>query len=313
MILTVTLNPAVDKTYTLSNLVPGNVNRVETMVNLPGGKGINVARIAQQLGAEVTATGFLGGYSGRFIQDELEGSLNCSFVPIEGESRSSINILGKDGYVTEVLEPGPVISDREWQTFLKHYSELASEADIIVLSGSLAGGIPQDAYRVLIEMAKKQEKKVLLDTSMEALREGIAGLPYLIKPNRKELEYLMGRRLDSGEKLLEAGHYLQEKGIANVMISMGDKGFYFLGSGQAFLVRPPKIKAMNTVGCGDSLVAVVAMGIERREGLEAILRRASAVSAANAVTVESGIIPVEFIKGLEQEVKIIRLEGPPQT
>lgn len=138
MILTVTLNPAVDKTYTAGELITGNVNRMRTAMSFAGGKGINVARVLRQYGQRVCATGFLGGYAGDFIEDTLlDKQVECQFIRVAEETRSSINILADNGYVTEILEPGPLVEEEQIGQFLELYEELIAECEIVVLSGIL--------------------------------------------------------------------------------------------------------------------------------------------------------------------------------
>lgn len=302
-IVTVTLNPAVDKTYFLPNLVLGQVNRIAEVKNIPGGKGINVAKMISQLGGEAVATGFLGGYTGSFVKDALKEKVECRFIEVIGETRSNINIVSEDGYVTEVLEPGPVIGKEELTAFFSQYSKLLEEGEVIVLSGSAAKGIPDTIYYDLIKTAKREGKKVLLDTSGELLKEGIKAAPFFLKPNIKELEFAVGYKLDNMEKVAQAADMLRRKGILNVCVSMGEKGVFFTGEAGRYLVQPPKIKAVNTVGCGDSLAAVIAMGVAKQEEMLPLLKRAVAISAVNALTLESGSISLEWVAQMENNVK----------
>ena len=190
MILTVTLNPAVDKTYTAGELITGNVNRMRTAMSFPGGKGINVARVLRQYGQRVCATGFLGGYAGDFIEDSLlDKQVECQFIRVEGETRSNMNILADNGYVTEILEPGPLVEEEQLEQFLALYETLIEECEIVVISGSIGRGIPEDIYKTLIGKARFKGLRTMLDASGESLRAGMEAKPYFVKPNQKELEY----------------------------------------------------------------------------------------------------------------------------
>jgi len=174
MILTVTLNPAVDKTYRTGELFPGRVNRMRSVDNIPGGKGINVSKILRQYDYEVTATGFLGGYQGRWMEDQLDRlKIRSAFVQVDGETRTSMNIVADNGYVTEILEPGPHISDTQLKEFMQKFASLAEESGLVILSGSAAPGIPTDIYARLIRSASSMGKQVILDTSGELLKEGV--------------------------------------------------------------------------------------------------------------------------------------------
>ena len=307
MITTVTLNPAVDKTYTAEELIPGQVNRMETVVKLAGGKGINVAKALRCYEQPVRAMGFLGGYSGRLIEDYAEKiKVCCAFTHISGETRSSMNILDQNGYVTEILEPGPHISKKELQSFLGEYENVLDDSELIILSGSVPGGVPEDIYGTLIEIAKKKQKRVVLDSSGIYMREGVRKLPFMIKPNWKELEALMGRKVKDREDAIGAALHLHSQGIEHVFVSMGEKGLIYVCRNEVYYARPPFVWTVNTVGCGDSVVAAFAMSIMAGDGPEDTIRKATAVSAANATTPESGIVPVNTAEKLLSEIEVIR-------
>lgn len=303
MILTVTLNPAIDKTYRTQELIPGHVNRMKSMENIPGGKGINVSKILCEYACPVTATGFLGGYTGRWIEERIEEmGIACDFVKINGDTRCSMNIVANNGFVTEILEPGPEVNGEERLLFYAKYKELLAKCELVVLSGSAAPGLPEDIYAELISLAKEYDKKVILDASQELLVKGVAAGPYLVKPNRRELEYLAGHRCSGQAEILEAAQKLLAQGVSYVAVSVGEKGMYLISGQRRLFVRAPRVKAVNTVGCGDSACASFAMSILKGETMEEMLCRAVAVSAANATTMESGSIPQELAEEFMQSV-----------
>lgn len=309
MIVTVTLNPAVDKTYTTGSLMLGQVNRMRTVMNIAGGKGVNVAKILRQYGYPVMVSGFLGGFSGDFIQESMKRvHADCRFTRIQGETRSSINIIAEDGYVTEILEPGPLITGIELEAFLESYERNLGECDWIVMSGSVPKGVPADVYRHMIELASARNKRVILDTSGEALRHGIEAAPYMVKPNQKELEYLVGHKLRDMGELAEAAKLLLEKGVQHVLVSMGKRGMLSVTEKEVLFARCPNVKAVNTVGCGDSVVASYAMSYERGEEPVTALKLAAAISAANAATLESGDISQELAEDLLEKIQIEKKE-----
>ncbi|MGN0331208.1 MAG: 1-phosphofructokinase [Kineothrix sp.] len=309
MILTVTLNPAVDKTYTTGMLVLGQVNRMRTVHNIPGGKGINVTKILRQYGYGVMTCGFLGGYTGEFIESCMkEIHAHCRFTRVAGETRTSINVIAEDGYVTEILEPGPVISGQELEQFVRDYKGAAEDCDLVILSGSVARGIPADIYGELIRIAKKAGKRCILDTSGEALVHGVEAAPFMIKPNQKELEYLTGHRLKDIGEIAEAGRGLIQKGIGQVVVSMGKKGLLTITEKEVMWARVPAIKTVNTVGCGDGVVASYAMSLLKEEDKVTALKRAAAISAANAATLESGDIALELAEELLGRIQVEKKE-----
>jgi tagatose 6-phosphate kinase len=304
-ILTVTLNPAVDKTYTVKTLAAGQVNRIDTVTNIAGGKGVNVTKILRQYGYEVAATGFLGGYSGRFIAEDLEKKgAECCFVPIGEETRSNMNIIADDGFVTEILEPGPTVQPAELDCFMSRYRELLHECILVVLSGSAAKGIQPDIYGRLIEIAATVQVPVFLDSSGESLRLGIQAKPMLVKPNWKELEYVMGCSLKDRNAVIEAAKRLHDEGIPRVVVSMGSDGLLSVADSGIYFAKAEGIEAVNTVGCGDSVVAAYAMATVDGASEKEAICRACAISAANAETLESASIPMETAETLLHKIHI---------
>ena len=305
MITTVTLNPAVDKTYRTEILIRGQVNRMHTTTELAGGKGINVTKVLREYHFPVTALGFLGGYTGQFIEQYAESiGTVCRFTHTQQSTRCSINVLSEDGYVTELLEPGPVISEEELASFRQQYIQTADESELLILSGSVPRGVAEGIYAELIEIAKKAGKKVILDTSGGFLRAGAKAAPFMIKPNLKELEILVGRKISGRQEAMEAALFLRKQGIGRIMVSMGAKGLLYVSEDKVFFAKSPKIKAVNTVGCGDSVVASFAMSLLENDDDEMTLRKAVAISAANATTLESAVIPMEMVQELMDEVVV---------
>lgn len=308
-IMTVTLNPAVDKTYTTQGVIVGNVNRMRTVMRIAGGKGVNVTKVLRQYGYEVTATGFLGGYSGRFIEEELEkrGAEN-RFIHVAGETRSNMNILADDGYVTEILEPGPVISDGENKAFLQQYDALLGECGLVILSGSATQGVDADIYETMIMRAKALSIPVYLDSSGENLRFGLRAKPQMIKPNWRELEYIMGHRIRNRTEIIESAEILRNEGIPRVVVSMGSKGLISVSESSVFYAAAKEIVPVNTVGCGDSVVASYAMSHMLGETEEEAVIRACAIAAANATTVESADIPLETAEELMNKIIVEKID-----
>lgn len=299
MILTVTLNPAVDKTCRINKFIPGQVNRLEGINSIAGGKGVNVAKVLRQFGYPVKALGFAGGYTGSMIEAVLKGmGAECCFTHIVQDTRVNTNILADDGQVTELLEPGPVISESELQQFMEEYGRQLREGDLVVLSGSIPMGVPTDIYATLTFMAKEKNCKVFLDTSSEALEKGVAALPDLIKPNKKELEYLVGRRLDEKEEVIREAGKLVKTGIQKVIISLGEEGLLYVDEQSVWQQDTYKVKTVNTVACGDTVVASYCMSeLEKTDPAQAI-KKAAAMAAANASTAVSAEIPIQLYQKL---------------
>lgn len=297
MILTVTLNPAVDKTCHINELLLGQVNRLQSVNSIAGGKGVNVTKILRQFECPVTAMGFLGGYTGQLIQERLtEMGAECHFTHISANTRVSTNVLANNGYVTEILEPGPVISEEEMRRFLSEYKRQLQRSKVVVLSGSIPQGVPDNIYETLTLLAKESGSKVFLDTSGEALKSGVKASPYLLKPNKKELEYLVGRKLSTVEEIKKEMKKLLAGGIKKVIVSMGNKGFLYGDAEGIVEQKPYKVKVVNTVACGDALVASFCMS--ESDGVDRIMavKRAAALASANASTSISAQIPMEVYR-----------------
>ena len=259
MLTTVTLNAAVDVTYTAENFTLDKVNRALAKRELPGGKGINVARIAHTLGTAVQATGFAAGQNGKFIQDKLtdEGIANA-FLEVAGESRRCLAIIDPAANTqTELLETGPTVSAAAFAAFREHLRAITAESQVVVFSGSLPGGLPSDAYARLLE--ELPNKKLILDTSGEALKAGIKARPFMVKPNEDELAAFFGRPVRELPEVLAAGEQLLSFGIELVVISLGSRGAVAVSAKERYLAEPPKLEPVSTVGCGDSLVAGMAV------------------------------------------------------
>lgn len=309
MITTVTLNVAIDKAYVIDELKHGEVMRVTKCTNTPGGKGLNVAKVAKLCGEEVLATGFVGGHAGAYVEDMLnEIQTPNEFVHTANETRSCINVLASDGTSTEFLEPGAFVTEEEVERFLNKFEDIVRKSDVITISGSVPKGVPTNIYQKMIEKAKEFETPVLLDTSGALLEQGILANPTMIKPNSDEIEALLGVSINDQKELIESGKKLQRGGIPYVAISLGAKGALLITSEHVYHGQPPKIKTVNTVGCGDSMVAAFAVGIKRGMTEEEMLKYAVSVSSANALTMATGHFLEEDRKRLYEDAVVTILE-----
>ncbi|HIY00364.1 MAG TPA: 1-phosphofructokinase [Candidatus Blautia faecipullorum] len=310
MILTVTLNAAIDKRYVVENMKMGEVNRVKECTYVPGGKGLNVSKPASIYGAEVVATGFVGGHAGNYIEDALTPfGIKSAFYHVEGESRSCINIWDETNHVqTEFLEPGFTLTEEDFLGFEERFKALVKDADVVAMSGSVPKGLDGTAYQRLVSIAKDAGKSVILDTSGKLLEMGIEAKPTLIKPNIDEIRMLTGKSCNDIQEIIEAAKAIHEKGVEIVAVSLGADGSLAVGDEGVFRAVVPRINAVNTVGCGDSMIAGFALGISEGLPLEETLRRASAISAAAAMREETGFFVMEDMEKLLPQIEISRIE-----
>lgn len=272
VILTVTLNPAVDVTYQVDRLVPRSAARVASARQRAGGKGVNVARVAAACGADVCATGLAGGARGELIVAWLtRQGMRADFEPIAGESRQTLTIVetgrgsagrgGAAGHPTELREIGPVVTPGEWSRFRKRFGVLVAEAGVVVLSGSLPPGVPEDAYATLTEPARAAGTPVIVDTGGAALRLASAAGPDIVKPNEGELLAAAG---PGGEgtnrtgRLLTAAAALRELGAASVVVSLARSGSLAVTPAGRWRVSHERVHG-NPVGAGDAFVAGLAV------------------------------------------------------
>ncbi|AJE50224.1 MULTISPECIES: 1-phosphofructokinase [Paenibacillus] len=253
MIYTVTLNPSIDYIVEVDDLKLGDLNRMKRDLKLPGGKGINVSRILNQLGADSTAIGFLGGFTGRFIDDTLrEESIKTDFVMIEDDTR--INIKLKHGDETEINGLGPVIREQEADALVQKLAGLQKN-DIVVLSGSIPPSLGGDFYERLIRVCQDTGAEFVIDTTGEALMKALVHKPLLIKPNHHELAELFGVTIHSEEEIVTYGRKLLEAGAKNVLISMAGEGALFITADEVYHANVPAGTVKNSVGAGDSMIA----------------------------------------------------------
>ncbi|WP_379161753.1 1-phosphofructokinase [Paenibacillus sp. sgz5001063] len=253
MIYTVTLNPSIDYIVEVKDLKLGSLNRMTRDLKLPGGKGINVSRVLNTLEVPNTATGFLGGFTGRYIEQWLgEEDISSDFVTVNDDTR--INIKLKAGEETEINGTGPAIRDNEAEALLVKLEALQA-GDILVLSGSVPPSLGGAFYSRLIAICKRKKAEFVIDTTGQALKDALALEPLLVKPNHHELAELFGVRIHTREEIITYGRRLMESGARYVLVSMAGEGALFISDQGVFFANAPKGKVKNSVGAGDSMIA----------------------------------------------------------
>lgn len=286
MIATVTLNPALDKTIYIDRLLPNDTNRITKIETDAGGKGLNASRVLKELGTETVALGFLGGRTGRQIENELRlEDVPTDFVPIAGETRTNISVQEMSGSPPTMLnEPGPTISEEELGQLRQRVRDAASRSEYILFGGSPAPGVPKDIYCELGGIARGCGARIILDSDGEPMVRGMECRPFMIKPNRDEVRRLVGIDIKGQDDAVSALGMLWDKGIELVVISMGAKGAIAGTDGGVWHVVPPDIKPVSTIGSGDSMVAGIAHILAQGGGLDEALRWGTAAGAATAMT-----------------------------
>ncbi|MEK4157727.1 MULTISPECIES: 1-phosphofructokinase [Paenibacillus] len=300
MIYTVTLNPSIDYIVEVEDLRLGDLNRMKRDLKLPGGKGINVSRVLKQLGVQNKAMGFLGGFTGRYIEDWLhEESISSDFVFVSDDTR--INIKLKHGEETEINGVGPAILDPEADALLQKLAALNAE-DVVILSGSVPPSLGADFYDKLISMCKQSGAEFVIDTTGAALQKALAYQPLLVKPNHHELAELFGVTIDTREEIITYGRKLLDAGAKHVLVSMAGEGALFITEQGVYHANAPKGKVKNSVGAGDSMIAGFVGTLSLTGDLLEAFR--AGVASGSATAFSDDLADREFIEQLRPLIQI---------
>ncbi|MEU7871643.1 1-phosphofructokinase family hexose kinase [Dactylosporangium sp. NPDC049140] len=311
MILTVTLNPALDLTYAVDEFRPQTTHRVRAVHERAGGKGLNVASVLHAQGEPVLATGLLGGVTGERVRELLAAAdLPHAFAPIAGETRRTVTIA--DGVdATGLWEPGPDITTVEWLRFLQLYRMLLDDVTVVAMSGSLPRGLPADAYAVLIDIARVHGACTVLDTSGEPLRLGLVAGPDVVKPNAEELAVLMSERAlpDEGtatdQRTVLDVRMLRRLGAGCVVVSRGPDGLLAVSGHEGWRAAPPAPETGNPTGAGDACVAALARGLRDRTPWPELLADAVALSAAAVAAPVAGAVDEQRYRDLRTRINVV--------
>lgn len=282
MVYTVTFNPSLDYIVSVENFRLGLTNRTTSEMILPGGKGINVSTVLGGLGIESTALGFVAGFTGEEIRNEVEGlGVKSDFIQIEeGISRINLKLKNIDG--TEINGCGPDISEEKVQKLMDKLEALGT-GDVLVLAGSIPSTMPDDIYRKIMEQLNGRGVQIVVDATQDLLMNVLEYHPFLIKPNNHELGEIFGVQLSNREEVIPYGKKLQEKGARNVLISMAGEGAVLIAEdGQVFEAPAPKGKLVNGVGAGDSMVAGFLAGWFERQDYRHAFHMGIAAGSASA-------------------------------
>ena len=313
MIVTVTMNAAVDRTVTVPNFLLGQRHRASQVLTLAGGKGINIARALKRLDVPVVATGLAGGRTGVRIVEELtaEAILN-DFVRIAEESRTSTAVVDPTANTyTEINEWGPEVRGQELEVLQEKLFYLARGADVVVFAGTLPRGVAEDFYAETTRELNRRGVRIVLDTEGEPLRLGAGAEPYLVAPNQFEAEGLIGQELTEEEEVVQALEVIAELGPRNVLITQ-ESGCYALlreerGPAKRFRATAPRVEALSAVGAGDVLLAGFVAALFEQRPAEEALRLAVAAGAASTLEIGAGRFEPREAGRLVAGVQVVEL------
>jgi 1-phosphofructokinase family hexose kinase len=313
MLVCISANPAIDRRLRLESIAVGEVNRALSTQPFPGGKAAHVAMVAKSLGVDVMWVGFLGGAAG----EECESGLSALGVPLtvvrtQTETRANLELVSADGVVTEILEPGGPVTEGEVERLLASCRDIFAESGRgtqVAISGSLPPGAPQDLYAQLIRLAHLYRCRALLDTSGEALHQGLTADPDFVKPNRTEASNFLGYPVDDVPTVVAATQEFFNAGAKSVAISLGAEGIIWQRSAGSdlFSSQPSAIADCSSVGCGDSALAGFAVAHERALSDEETLRLATACGSANCLADAPGRVNQFDVSRLAGEITVRRI------
>ncbi len=311
MIITVTLNPSLDKTLSVPQVHPGKVHRAQLVRRDLGGKGINVSRALRKLGLASKIIGVIAGATGQALQEELLAArFDCHFIKVDGDTRQNITLFDEaTGQYTKINEPGPTLSPTDIATLETQVKELVRAGDLWAFCGSLPVGVPADFYARLIEQVQSGGGYAFLDTSGPALKEGLAARPFAVKPNSEEIAELLQHPLDNDDDYHLAAHHLQAKGVKLVVLSRGEAGLVLatdmLATDREIVqAKPPSVAVRSPIGAGDATLAGMLWAVSNGYSPVETARWAVACGTAAAMKDGTGLGDRALIEQLLWQVNV---------
>jgi 1-phosphofructokinase family hexose kinase len=308
MIVTVTLNPTLDKTLSVPRLEPGAVHRARMLRQDLGGKGINVSRALRALGMESIILGFIGGRTGQAMQSGLlAAGFEAHFVEVEGETRQNLTLLDEtSGQYTKINEPGATAGPQHLAALQAEVDRIARPGALWAFCGSLPPGAPPDLYARLIEQVQERGGQAFLDTSGPALRHGLSARPYALKPNLEEAAELLERPLPNEDEEYRAARRLQDLGPSLVALTRGAQGMVLAWGEEMVIATPPFAATRSPVGAGDAALAGLLWAVSDGCDVLETARRAVACGTAAAMQEGTGVGDRRLVEELLGQVRASR-------
>ena len=300
MIYTITFNPALDYISQVDNFEIGKINRTKTEKILPGGKGLNVSTVLKNLGIESTALGFIAGFTGDELKTDIEQrGIKTDFIKVkEGITRINVKISSKEE--TALNGNGPEITEEDIQKLLERIEKIKNE-DIVILAGNIPKCINNNIYEIICKTLEQNDVRFIVDATKELLMNVLKYKPFLIKPNKEELEETFKEKIDTKEDIVAHAKKLQSMGAQNVLISLGGDGAILVTTNdEVYFSKAPKGKVVNTVGAGDSMVAGFIAGYEKSGDFEQAFKMGIATGSASAFSMN--LATAEEVASLLKEI-----------
>lgn len=300
MIYTITFNPALDYISQVEDFEVGKINRTKTEKILPGGKGLNVSTVLKNLGIESTALGFIAGFTGEELKRKIESyGIKTDFIKVK-EGITRINIKISSNEETALNGNGPKITEEDIQELLEKIDKIGKE-DIVILAGNIPKGINNNIYEIICVNLERNGVTFIVDATQELLINVLKYRPFLIKPNKEELEETFKEKIETKEEIIVHAKKLQQIGAQNVLISLGGEGAILVTTeGKEYYSKAPKGKVLNTVGAGDSMVAGFIAGYEQSGDFEQAFKMGIATGSASSFSMN--LATAEEVANLLKEI-----------
>ena len=300
MIYTITFNPALDYISKVDNFEIGKINRTKEEKVLPGGKGLNVSTVLKNLGFQSTALGFIAGFTGKELKTEIEKyGIQTDFIEVK-EGITRINVKISSDVETALNGNGPIITEEDIEKLLEQISKFNNE-DIVILAGNIPKGIKNNIYEIICSKLEKNGVTFVVDSTKELLINVLKYKPFLIKPNKEELEETFKEKIETNEDIVKHAEKLQDMGARNVLISLGGDGAILITeTKEVYYSKAPKGKVLNTVGSGDSMVAGFIAGYQKNRDYNEAFKMGIASGSASAFSMNLATLPE--VKSLLKEI-----------
>ena len=301
MLYTVTLNPALDYILQVDDFGIGKINRTKTEKILPGGKGLNVSIVLKNLEIDTVAIGFIAGFTGDELRKQMEQKgVKTEFIKVQN-GITRINVKISSNQETALNGIGPDIDEKDIEELLQKINEITSD-DLVILSGNIPKSIPKNIYQIICDILEKNNVTFVVDATRELLQDVLKYKPFLIKPNKEELEETFKVKITTKDELVTYAKKLQDMGAQNVLISLGGDGAMLLNKeDKVYYSKAPKGKVINTVGAGDSMVAGFLAGYKKTKDYEQAFKMGIATGSASAFSMD--LATAKEVENLLKDIK----------